>query len=79
MSLDTIISLLQSLRLTSIFKVGILSVIFLYVIFLYVVLKQVRTMNRMVVQTFFGPLLETIAFLLLLVGISLFIVAIVIL
>lgn len=60
-------------------KVGLLAIIFLFVVFLFVVLKQVRSMNAIITQTFFGNILNILAFILLLFGISLFVFAVVIL
>lgn len=69
----------QFFQLAIILKVGLLLVMFLFVIFLLVVVRQVRSMNSIITQTFFGRILNAIAVLLLLFGISLFAVAVVIL
>ena len=78
MSLD-FTTIIQSFHLTSVFKIGILLVLFLYVLFLFVIFRQVRSMDRVIVQSFLGHILEIFAVVLLLIGIALFAVALAIL
>ncbi|HSW96287.1 MAG TPA: DUF5657 family protein [Candidatus Saccharimonadales bacterium] len=74
-----IFTVIQQLHLTSIFKVGILLITALYLIFLFIIYKQVHLMNNVVRQAFSGALLEFFAFLLLLAGLAIFLIAIAIL
>jgi len=72
-------SIIQNFHLTSLFKVGILAVLFLYILFLFVIFRQVRSMDRVIVQSFLGHILEIFAVVLLLIGIALFAAALAIL
>lgn len=69
----------NSFHLSSVFKLGILSLIVLFVVFLFVVRRQVISLNKIVIESFFGGFLSVISLLLLLLGISLFFAALVIL
>jgi hypothetical protein len=69
----------QFLHFAVALKVGLLAVLFLFVVFLFVVWKQVRSMNQIITQTFFGGVLNIVAIILLFFGISLFVIALVIL
>lgn len=74
-----IFSLIQQFHLTSVFKVGILLIIGIYLIFLFIIYRQVHLMNNIVRQAFSGALLEFLSFALIIVGLAIFITALVIL
>lgn len=63
----------------SIFKIGILIILALYAVFAFVILNQVRVMNSIVTLSFISVVLLIIAGLHLLLAISLFAIALVIL
>lgn len=65
--------------LMSIVKIGLVLLLGLFILFLVVVVVQVRTMNRLINQTFVSTALFVISILLLLAAISLFLASIVIL
>lgn len=71
-------SLNQVLPIALTVKIGLLGILFLFIIFLLVVLKQIRSMNA-IITTPLANTLTIIATILLLIGISLFIVAVIIL
>lgn len=72
-------TIITSLHLTSLFKVGILIALAAFLIFLIVVYKQVDSMNKIVTQTLWGKLLQFLAFLLLLAVLALFLISLAIL
>lgn len=69
----------QLLHITGALKIGLLAVILLFIVFLFVVVKQVRSMNEIITQTFFSKILTAIALILFFFGIALFAVGVVIL
>lgn len=65
--------------LESVIKISLVLLLGLFTIFLVVVVVQVRTMNRLITQTFVSTALFITSILLLLAAISLFLASIVIL
>jgi hypothetical protein len=60
-------------------KIGIITMLFLFIIFLFVVLRQVQSMTTIVTQPGIFPLLQLISYILIGIGIALFLVSIAIL
>ncbi|MGH7245845.1 MAG: DUF5657 family protein [Candidatus Levyibacteriota bacterium] len=79
MEFNTFQSITNLISLTFVFKVGILLVLFLFIIFLGVIVRQLSTMNKIVTQPYLYPILHSFSLLLLCFGISLFVLALVIL
>ena len=60
-------------------KIGFLVIDFAFIVFLIVVVKQVQTMNTIVNDSNDSSIIKSVALLLLIAGISLFLAALVIL
>jgi hypothetical protein len=71
--------LLQKLQIATLFKTGFLVADVIFVIFLIVVIKQVLTMNTIVSNDNDSSLIKSASFLLLIINVSLFLTALVIL
>jgi len=74
--LENLIGILQGLVLV---KLGLLIVSALYIAFLLVVLKQSKAMQNVINDTTTSGLIDTIAFSQIVVGIAIFITALIIL
>ncbi|HZJ18135.1 MAG TPA: DUF5657 family protein [Patescibacteria group bacterium] len=71
--------LMDALKPFVFFKIGIVSLIFLFVIFQIIILNQVITMNKTLIQKQSSEGLKIFSYILLLLTISLFLIALAIL
>lgn len=72
-------NLLQIFQMTNVFKTGFLVVNFIFIIFLVIVLKQIQAMNTIVSNANDSAIIKSAATLLLIIAVSLFLTALVIL
>jgi hypothetical protein len=72
-------NLLQLLQMNNVFKIGFLTVNFIFIIFLVIVLKQIQAMNTIVSNANDSAIIKLAATLLLIIAVSLFLTALVIL
>ena len=72
-------SILQISQMGNFVKIGFLVVDFAFALFLVIVLRQVYTMNTVVNDSHDSSIVKTAAFLLLIIAVSLFLTALVIL
>lgn len=74
-----LITTFQQHGVALLFKIGFLIILVLFFAFLTVVLKQIRSMNTIVTQPDLFPYLQSFALGLIIITVTLFIVAVVIL
>ncbi len=72
-------TLSQALPVVAVFKYGILIALGIFLVFLFVIFRQVRSMNQILTQTFYGGFLQFVAFLLIFGVLALLLVSLAIL
>jgi len=77
--MNNILNLIQMAQVQLLIKIGFLVIDFAFIVFLIVVVKQVQTMNTIVNDSNDSSIIKSVALLLLIAGISLFLAALVIL
>jgi hypothetical protein len=77
--MNNFLSFLHILQINNLFKIGFLVVNFIFIVFLLILAKQIRTMNTIVSSANDATVIKSATLLLLVIAISLFLTALVIL